>query len=502
MTQATSCILHQKIKLVFGELKIDNTVIILVVLIAYKILLVGVGLWAQRRNNDIQGFLIGDRELGPVVASISYAASSSSAWTLLGVSGGAFATGISAVWFVVGSIVGMLISWTFIAPQLMRLSHQHNLVTLTDILVLKLDGSWAKAISVFASLTIVVCFGFYVAAQLQGAGQTFHHAFSLDQNNSIVIGAIIVLVYTLLGGFWAVSVTDTIQGLLMLVASILLPVTAYLSMGGFNGFWQSYTLVASASELDWFNNRTGLAAFGFVFGIVGVSFGTFGQPHLLVRFMALRDNKALVRARLIAVAWFSIVFGGMFFLGLAGRVLLGELSNSESVFIVLTEQLFSPIVAGIIIAALLSAIMSTADSQLLAGAAAISHDLGIARYFKGHEILVSRLAITILLIASCLIAVNIPASIFSRALLAWSALGAAFGPIVIFRVLKLNPSAAAVFLAMSAGFFTAAWFHFNPNSLSAIISPTLLPGTMLERVGSFLLGLIILFISHLKRAKA
>ncbi|MBX2846761.1 MAG: sodium/proline symporter [Acidiferrobacterales bacterium] len=464
-------------------------------------MLVCVGLWAQRRNNDIHGFLIGDRELGPVIAAVSYAASSSSAWTLLGMSGIAFAIGISAIWFVVGSVTGMLISWTFLAPNLMRLSHQHKLVTLTDILVFRLEGRWAKAITIFASLTIVICFGFYVAAQLQGAGQTFHHAFNLNQNNSIIIGAIIVLVYTLLGGFWAVSVTDTIQGILMLIAAILLPVTALISMGGFSDFWHSYSFVASSTELDWFNSRLGLAALGFVFGTLGVSFGTFGQPHLLIRFMALRDHKALIQARLIAVAWFAIVFSGMYFLGLAGRVLIGDLDNSESVFIVLSEQLFSPIVAGIIIAALLSAIMSTADSQLLAGAAAISHDLGIGRYFKGHEILVSRIAITLLLIIACLIAVNIPASIFSRALLAWSALGAAFGPIVIFRVLRLNPSAAAVFLAMTLGFFTAVWFHFYPNTLASLISPELLPGSVFERVGSFLLGLTVLFISSLNRGK-
>ncbi len=480
---------------------IDKTTIILIVLITYKVILVGVGLWAQRRNNDIQGFLIGDRELGPLVAAISYAASSSSAWTLLGMSGIAFAIGISAIWFVVGSIVGMLASWTFIAPSLRRLSHQHKLLTLTDVLVFKLDGIGAKAISIFASLIIVICFGFYIAAQLQGAGQTFHHSFNLNQDSSIVVGAIIVLIYTLLGGFWAVSVTDTIQGLLMLVASILLPITAYISMGGFSDFWQSYTQVASASQLDWFNNQAGLAAFGFVFGTFGVSVGTFGQPHLLIRFMALRDKKALIQARLIAVLWFSVVFSGMFFLGLAGRVLLDQLSNSESVFIVLTEHLFSPIVAGIIIAALLSAIMSTADSQLLAGAAAISHDLGVDRWFKGREILVSRIAITVLLVVACWIALNIPASIFSRALLAWSALGAAFGPIVIFRVLGLSPSAVGVLLAMITGFFTAVWFHFYPNSLSGLVSTELLPGSLLERVGSFLFGLLILSASHLNAGK-
>lgn len=479
----------------------QNTTVILTVLIIYKLILIGVGLWAQRRSGTIQDFLIGDRQLGPVVAAISYAASSSSAWTLLGMSGVAFTLGLSAIWFVIGSILGMLISWTFIAPKLMRLSHQRKLITLTDILVLDVVGTWRKPIIYAASLTIISCFSFYVAAQLQGAGQTFNHAFGVDQQSSIIIGAAIVLIYTLLGGFWAVSVTDTIQGILMLLAAILLPITAYFHFDGFNSFWLAYSELANASQQSWFNNRIGLAAAGFVVGILGITFGAFGQPHLLVRFMALRSPKALSQARLIAVSWFAIVFGGMFFLGLAGRVILGDLANSESVFIVLTEKLFSPILAGIIIAALLSAIMSTADSQLLAGSAAISHDLGLGHYFKGKEILVSRIAITFMLLVSCTIALNIPATIFDRALLSWSALGAAFGPIVIAKIVHSKASPQALFFAMITGFLSAVWFHFYPNSLSGLIDINIIAGSIHERITSFLLGTIILLISHMRNAK-
>lgn len=479
----------------------QNTTVILTVLIIYKLALIGVGLWAQRRSSTMQDFLIGDRQLGPVVAAISYAASSSSAWTLLGMSGIAFTLGVSAVWFVIGSILGMAISWTFLAPKLMQLSHTRKLVTLTDILVLDVVGAWRKPIIYGASITIIACFSFYVAAQLQGAGQTFNHAFGVDQQNSIIIGAAIILIYTLLGGFWAVSMTDTIQGILMLLAAVLLPIAAYLHLDGFSGFWAAYSEIAKPSQQDFFNNRAGLAAIGFVVGILGITFGTFGQPHLLVRFMALRNTRALAQARIIAVSWFAIVFGGMFFLGLAGRVLVGEIDNPESIFIVLTEQLFSPVMAGIIIAALLSAIMSTADSQLLAGSAAISHDLGLAHYFKGNEMLISRLAITFMLIISCMIALNIPATIFDRALLSWSALGAAFGPIIIARVLSLKASPRALFLAMVTGFSSAVWFHFYPNSLSQLIDTDVFAGSVHERITSFFLGALILFVSHKRAAK-
>ena len=478
---------------------LEKTTVVLIVLIFYKLLLISIGLWANRRNNNISDFLIGNRQLGPVVASISYAASCSSAWTLLGVSGIAFTIGLSAVWFVVGSIAGMILSWMYVAPKLMSLSHQNRLTTLTDILLLNVRSSfWRMWIVGFASLAIIICFGFYVAAQLQGAGQTFNETFSVDQQSSIIIGAIIILIYTLLGGFWAVSVTDTIQGILMLGAALLLPLVAYMHMGGWESFWTSYSAIVSPEQLDWFQKKTGLIALGFVVSIVSISLGAFGQPHLLVRFMALRDKKALNQAKYISVFWFTVVFTGMFFLGLAGRVIVGELSNAESVFIVLSDQLFVPIVSAIIIAALLSAIMSTADSQLLAGSAAISHDLGLAHRFKGKELLISRLAIVFILAISTTIALYLPASIFSRALLAWSSLGAAFGPIIIARVLDMKPADSAVFLAIAAGFCTSIWFHFYPNSLSALISTEAVSGVVYERVGSFFLGAAILIISHLR----
>ena len=384
---------------------LNNTTIVISVLIVYKLILVAIGLWGQRRSKDIDGFLIGNRQLGPVVAAVSYSASSSSAWTLLGMSGVAFSLGLSAVWFVIGSILGMLVSWGYVAPHLMKLSHQHGFFTITDILLLNIrTHKWRKLIATIASTIIVICFVFYVSAQLQGAGQTFHHVFGIGANQSIISGAIVILIYTLLGGFWAVSITDTIQGMLMAVAALLLPLAAYLQIGGIGEFWTSYQNVATSSQLSWFNNRAGLAGLGFIVAIVAVSLGTFGQPHLLVRFMALRDKRALIQARFIALMWFTVVFFGMFFLGLVGRILITELDNSESVFLSLTEQLFSPIIAAIIIASLLSAIMSTADSQLLAGATAISHDLDLARLFKDREILISRISITLMSVASCLLA--------------------------------------------------------------------------------------------------
>lgn len=474
----------------------DAPTVILITLVAYKLLLVGIGWWAQRRTQDAEDFFLGGRSLGPVVAAVSYSASSSSAWTLLGVSGAAFVMGVSALWLVAGSVTGMIVAWVFVAPRLRELSHREQLVTLTDLLALGTRGRWRAAITGTAALIILVAFSFYVAAQFQGAGTTFAQTFDLSMTSSIVIGGVIIMVYTFLGGFWAVSLTDTIQGLLMAVAAVLLPVAALIQVGGIDGFVTGLQAVSSPEQLALTGRTAGLAAVGFVLGIFGIALGTFGQPHLLVRFMALRDDRAMRQARLITIAWFLVVFGGMCFVGLVGHILVPDIANPEYVFFALTNELFPTLVAAVLVAAVLSAIMSTADSQLLVGASAVAHDLGLNRRLPGHSLLISRLSIAGMVGIAIWVSLNLPASIFDRALLAWTALGAAFGPLVFLRVFGVAVPAGAALAAMLAGFGTAVLFHFNPGGLAGVLFGPGTPPTLLERVGAFVLGLGILLVAH------
>ncbi|MGJ8668771.1 MAG: sodium/proline symporter [Oceanococcus sp.] len=474
----------------------EKATVILITLVCYKLLLIAVGLWAQRRTHDETDFFLGGRSLGPVVAAISYSASSSSAWTLLGMSGAAFFLGLSAIWLVVGAVTGMLIAWLFFAPAMMRLSHQHQLMTLTELLAFGSNGVWRKLIVYSASLIVMVAFAFYVAAQFQGAGNTFHSTFDLSMSHSIVLGASIILVYTLLGGFWAVSVTDTIQGVLMAAAALLLPIAAFIEVGGVEGFVDGLKAVSTPDQLSLTGRHAGLAAAGFVAGALGLAMGTFGQPHLLVRFMALRDARALRQARVITVLWFLIVFGGMCFVGLVGHVLLPNTANPETIFFALTNHLFSPLVAGVLVAAVLSAIMSTADSQLLVGASALAHDMGLNKRFPAHSMLISRLAIAVLVVMAVVISITLPATIFDRALLAWTALGAAFGPLVIFRLAGIQVHQQAAFAAIFVGFSIAVLFHFNPGDLvQTLIHRNAVPA-LFERIGSFFTGMLILWLGR------
>ena len=457
--------------------------IVIAVLAAYKLLLILVGYWASKRTKDTDDFFLGGRQLGPIVAAISYSSSASSAWTLLGVSGFAYVNGLSTIWVVAGSVTGMLVAWYWIAPRLMCYSREHNHITLTDFLAHDSAGSQRQAIVWAASVIIIISFVFYVAAQFQGAGNTFASTFALPMNESIILGAFIIMVYTMMGGFWAVSVTDTIQGSLMALTAIVLPVAALLQVGGIMGFLHGLKQVSSVAKLSLTAGNTGLFAVGILLGGLSIGIGTYGQPHLLVRFMALRDEKAMRQARLITIFWYLLVFLGMYFVGLVGHLFHYTLENPETIFFVLTDSLFSPVVSAIVFAAVLSAIMSTADSQLLVAASTIAHDLGLAKRNPQSMLLVSRLTIMGLVIASVLVAIYMPAKIFSRVLFAWIALGSAFGPIVFLRLAGASLKPAVTFVSIIIGFSLAVILSFMPDTL----------GTWLERLAPFVVAFFVLY---------
>jgi sodium/proline symporter len=467
---------------------LSKTTIVIVTLLVYKLILLGIGWWAKSRNQNEEDFFLGGRGLGPLVAAISYSSSASSAWTLLGVSGIAYVMGVSALWIAAGSFTGMLVAWFWIAPRLMSFSREHNQITLTDVLAHGTEGSMRRNITIVSSIIIVFSFTFYVAAQFQGAGNTFASTFQLPMSQSILIGAAIIMIYTMLGGFWAVSVTDTVQGLLMALAAIILPVAAFGAVGGLDGFIEGLQAVSTPDQLSWTGGKAGLVALGVVLGSLSIGFGTYGQPHLLVRFMALRDEKAMRQARVITIAWYSLVFLAMLFVGLVGHVLHATIDNSENIFFVLTESLFSPVIGAIILAAVLSAIMSTADSQLLVAASAISHDMGLGKGSVQRNLLVSRLTIAGLVVLAVLVALFLPEKIFSRVLFAWSALGAAFGPVVFCRLARIDVKAGAVLASIVAGFGFSVVFYLMPNT----------PGDVLERLAPFCISLIILIASKVR----
>jgi len=439
---------------------------ILVTLLTYKAILILIGFWASRRTHDDADFFLGGRKLGGWVAALSASASSSSAWTLLGVSGAAYAWGISALWLFPATVSGFLINWLWVAPRLMPMSRAQNSLTLTEFVAGEREHPLYPTVIRLSSVAIVFSFMFYVASQFQAAGHAFASSFGLSETLSIVIGAAIIVAYTLLGGFWAVSVTDTLQGLIMAATALFLPIAALTAVGGFAALIDGLRASSDANGLSLFGVYGGVLALGFVLGTLGIGLGYPGQPHVVNRFMALRDAEALARGRVIAVVWAVIIYSGMLLLGLCGRVLAHSIADGEQIFFEVANSTLPPVIAGIAIAAVLSAIMSTADSQLLVAASSIAWDWRRAgtNQSSSKSLAGTRAVVFAVSIVAMALALFAPAAIFSRVLFAWHALGSAFGPVLIIRLAGYKIDTRAVLASIAIGFGLTVVIHFFPDT--------------------------------------
>jgi len=459
-----------------------NATAILVTLIVYKVVLILIGVWANKRTHSTSDYFLGGRKLGPWVAALSASASSSSAWTLMGVSGAAYLWGLPAIWLFPATLSGFLVNWFYIAPRLSVHSRKMGALTLTDVLATSDSGESIKPLRWMASVIILFCFVFYIASQFDAAGQSFQSTFGIDKNTSIMLGALIVLIYTLLGGFWAVSVSDTLQGIMMALSAIILPIVAVKTAG----FSAIVSDLSTQSAFAAPSGMGGIVALGFVMGTMGIGIAYPGQPHVVNRFMAIEPGRKIKQGRTIAIGWALIIYPGMISLGWAGRI-LSEIAGHEQILIVLGNQLLPPVLAGIILAAVLSAIMSTADSQLLVASSSVSHDLKGKK--EEHSLNYTRVVVAIICIVSVMMAIFIDKSIYSRVLFAFSAMGAAFGPLLLGRM-QGGVSRYYAFTAMAVGFFMTLLFYYSD------FKPE---GNPLERLVPFIVSMIVVQLGRRKQ---
>lgn len=430
-------------------------------LVVYLVVLLALGVWAQRRTKSAGDFFVGGRRTGGLVAAVGAAASSSSAWTLLGVSGAAYAWGLSALWIFPGCVGGFLLNWTVFAPALRRLGHRTGAVTLIEAVS---DGR--RVVAAVAAVIVLLSLGAYVAAQLQGAGKTFEAVFGIPAAQTVGVGALVIVVYTLLGGFLAVSLTDTLQGLVMAASAVALPAAALVAVGGPSGLADGLAAVDVDGYRSLGGPRPWPLGLGFAAGLLGIGLGYPGQPHVAKYFLALRDDPAVVRrARRIALGWAVAVYGGMLLLGLCGRVLFPALDDGEVVLVQGAERLFPPAVAGVMLAAVLSAMMSTADSQLLVGASTLVHDLRVGGE-RLRTVTVTRVTVALLTVGAAIAATVGSATIFERVLFGWAAMGAALGPLLLVRVvLKRRIGVGGSLAVLLSGALLAAAAHLFHEDL-------------------------------------
>lgn len=415
----------------------ENSTII-ITFAAYLIFMLAVGLHFYKRNETFSDYLIGDRQLNKWVAALSAQASDMSGWLLLGLPGYAYLQGMEAVWIAAGLAAGTYLNWRFVAYRLRcHTESAGNAITLPDYFANRFDDH-NRLLRVVSAIFILVFFLIYTAAGFVAGAKLFESVFGLPYRGALFIGVSVIISYTVLGGFMAVSWTDFFQGIIMFFAIITVPVLALHATGGFVKSVEAMRQV-DVGFLNAFNNVSGepLTAMTIV-SLAAWGVGYFGQPHILTRFMAIRLPSEIAPARRIAMVWVLVSLACALFIGLVGRIYLSDVlpeADSEKVFMELVRTLTHPMVGGILLAAVLAAIMSTADSQLLVTSSALTEDLYRViirpKALEKELIWVGRGTVMLVAAAACFIALNPESSVLKLVAYAWAGFGAAFGPVVI-----------------------------------------------------------------------
>lgn len=447
------------------EVPVDNSALLIGSFIVYSLFIVGVGLYSSRRRKDTtDDFVLANRELGPWAAALSASASAESGWVMIGLIGEAFIEGMSALWIIPGIAAGYLFNWFVVADRLRKSTLHTGAATLPQYICNRY-GRNSSALRWISVAIITLAMLGYVAAQMNAAGKAFEAVFHLEYYLGVLAGAVIIFAYTITGGFRAICWTDVVQAGFMMVALIGMPIIMLAHLGGWDV--AAHNLLADSPDLLTVSGRhSGLALLGFIVGYLGIGLGYPGQPHVLARFMASRDTSVVHQARWIAFVWMLLVYVGAIIFGVLAHANYGSLGDPEQALPLAVGQLLPAVLGGFVIAAIVAAICSTADSQLIVVSSIISRDViakgntdssagGAARFLR-----IDRITLTILGVIAVLAALTKSRVVFEFVLYAWSALGAAFGPVVILGLLWKRATKAGAVTGMIVGVVTTIiWYN-------------------------------------------
>jgi sodium/proline symporter len=460
------------------------------VLIIYLGVLAALAIWSRRETHTLAGFYLADKKLPFWVVAFSTNATGESGWLLLGLSGMGYAVGTQAYWVVVGEIVGIGLSWGLISRRLKRLGDETNSITVPDVLAAKFADKW-HLIRGVAVLIIVVMVTTYVTAQMVSSGKAFSSFLGMKYETGVVVGGIFIIAYTFVGGYKAVSYTDVVQGVLMLLGLIAVPVAAVFAAGGWGEMKKTLALQDPAL-LDMFAFSDAPTWIGIAsFVAIGLPF--LGVPQLLIRYMSARDDGEIKKARIMSLVVLLFFTAGAVTAGVAGRALYPGLEDSETIFPVLSNNLFPPVIAGMLLVVVLSAIMSTVDSLLLLASSAVVRDtyqkiMGspesdsvLSNYGKIITVVIGAIALVL--------GIQEPRVIFHFVLASWSGLGSAFGPVMIGILYYKRVTWAGVLSGMIGGFLVSVvwltWFKADYHGLYEAI-PGFIAGMVLTFAVSWL----------------
>ena len=438
-------------------------------IVAYLAVMLGIGIWCAKKNNSVDDFYLGGRKLGPFVTAMSAEASDMSSWLLMGLPGVAYLSGLAeASWTAIGLAVGTYLNWLIVARRIRRYSHRLGAITVPQFFSKRWKDE-RNLLSAIAAVVIIVFFIPYRASGFSACGKLFASLFGTNYLTAMIISGAVIVIYTVTGGFLAASFTDLVQSIIMTVALLIILIFATGQAGGMDAVIsnaQSLTGYLSLSNIH--DPATGGSSpYGLltIFSLLAWGLGYFGMPHILLRFMAIEDEKKLSLSRRVATTWVVISMGVAVFIGLVGNAMtangtMEQLADSETIIVQISSLLSqygipAALLAGVILAGILAATMSTADSQLLAASSSVSQNL-FAEFFgvkftAKQGMLVARGTMVVISLVAMFLARDPNSSVFRVVSFAWAGFGAAFGPVVLFALFWRRSNQWGALAGMLAG---------------------------------------------------
>jgi len=453
----------------------------------YLVFLIGIGVYFYYKTDSHESYVLGDRGVGYWVTALSAQASDMSGWLLLGLPGAVYLSGLTEIWVVIGLASGTYLNWKFVAPALRVQTEEYNSLTVPSFISKKLDDKKGY-IRTFSAIVILFFFTIYSASGLVASGKLFDSLLGIDYKWGVIIGGGTIIIYTFLGGYLAGVWTDFFQGALMFFAIIVVPVGAYFNAGGIDGI--SAAMDAREISLNIFRYAKVLS-FPVIISGLGWGLGYFGQPHIIVRFMSIDSADELWKSRIVAMIWVIISLLGAIAVGVTGIGVFSNVSemggDAEKVFIFLIDKLFNPWLAGILYAAILSAIMSTISSQLLVSSNTLTEDFyrHIVKREKTNKemIWLGRWCVMVIFVIASYLAMNPDSKVLEMVSYAWAGFGGVFSPVVLFTLYKKDLSWKSVLVSMVIATVTVI-----------IWKETGLGKTIYEIVPSFIVNCICIYL--------
>jgi sodium/proline symporter len=471
----------------------SHTIGISAALMLYFAGMMAIGIFYCRRMRSVSDYILGSRTLGTWVTSMSAEAADMSGWLMLGLPGYAYCAGMPAGWIALGLMIGTYINWKAVAGRLRRYTQVANdSLTIPDYLQNRFHDP-SHSLRIVSAVFILIFFLIYTSSGFVAGGKMFHTVFHLPYVWSMLLGAFVIVFYTFLGGFMAVCWTDFVQGVMMFFAILIVPIAGMVLLGGSSATFASLDQIGGEFLNPFVEAGGEPLSLVAIVSLMAWGLGYFGQPHIVIRFMAIRSARQIPQARRIAMVWVVLSLTAAVFVGLVGRVFLKDPlqgAAAETVFIVMTDRIFTSFFAGMVFSAVLAAIMSTASAQLLVTSSAVSQDLYKALIHKQageHELLqVSRWSVIIVAIIAVALGANPENRVLDLVAYAWAGFGAAFGPAILVSLYwKRMTCKGALAGIITGGITVLVWQQFSWFGLYEIV-----PGFVLSLITIFVVSLV------------